>query len=134
MTWSIIFEKMKNFWFSCNKNGLTSQGMFELLRMKSPDHVQRIKYAQLCHTMFRSFHICIWSRFVALQKKLFLKWEPLRPRKKLFLECHQASYDKFVHISWVVYDQGFLFVVIRTSLGLLIRFYCKKIRNSSFFP
>ena len=42
-------------------------------------------------------------------------------------------YDKVVHILWVTYDQGFLFVVIRTSLGLSIRFYCKKMKNSSFF-
>ena len=34
---------------------------------------------------------------------------------------------------WVLYDQGFWFRVIRTPLGLPIRFYCRKIRNSSFF-
>ena len=34
---------------------------------------------------------------------------------------------------WVVYDQSVSFVVITTWLGSSIRFYCRKIRNSSFF-
>ena len=52
-------------------------------------------------------------------------------QKKTSFEVLQS--DKVVLVLCVVYDQGFLFVVIRTSLGLSIRFYCRKIRNCSSF-
>ena len=61
MTCSIIFEKMKNFSFSCNKNGLVTRGMLLLLPIKTPHHIQLIPYAQLCHTMLRLLYIWIWN-------------------------------------------------------------------------
>ena len=74
LTWSIIFEKMKNFSFSCNKNGLVGQGMVWLLPIESPDHIEPKTYSQLCHMkLYRSLWIWIWSQLLWLQKKLFLK-------------------------------------------------------------
>ena len=73
LTWSIIFEKMKNFSFSCNKNGLVSQGMFWLLPMESPDHIEPKTYPQHGYMKLRSLWIWIWSHLLWLQKKLFFE-------------------------------------------------------------
>ena len=73
LTWSIIFEKMKKFSFSCNKNGLVGQGMVWLPPIESPDHIEPKTYSQLCHMKLRSLWIWIWSQLLWLQKKLFLK-------------------------------------------------------------
>ena len=37
-----------------------------------------------------------------------------------------------MHTLWVVYDKGCWLEVTRASLGLPIRFYCRKMKNSSF--
>ena len=42
-------------------------------------------------------------------------------------------HDKTVHMFWVPYDQGYELVVNRASLDSRIRFYCRKLENSSFF-
>ena len=58
--------------------------------MKSPDHIQPIKYVQTCHTMLRSLYIWVWSCLVALQKKLFSRPQRFLFQKKLFLKCYKV--------------------------------------------
>ena len=139
MTWSIIFVKMKNFSFSCNKNGLVNQGMLWLLPINSPYNIQPIKYAQLCHMKLRSLYIWIWSRLVVLQKSSFWN-ENLRDLKNNFFEVPPsdfkskyreiwASYDKVVHTLWDVYAKGCWLIVTRASLGLPIHFIAGKWNN-----
>ena len=106
LTWSIIFEKMKKFSFSCNKNGLVCQGMFWLLPIKSPDHIEPKTYLHHGHMKLRSLWIWIWSHLLWLQKKLFFEgsrdsknddefwkfWNPIFSFK-LFYKVFGVSWD-----------------------------------------
>ena len=76
-------------------------------------------------------------------KKAFFEMRTFEAFKKAFFEVPPsdfkfkyrmiwASYDKVVHTFWVVYDKGCWLEVTRASLGLPIRFYCRKTKNSSF--
>ena len=78
-----------------------------------------------------------------LQKKLFLK-APRTPKMMMNSEIFEIQFflsncstkclmclDQCFRL--VLYDQGFRLVVIRPFLGPLIRFYCRKMKNSSFF-
>ena len=92
----------------------------------------------LCRTVwtkkldFKTFriHHHFWSLWT-LQKKLFLKSQQVTSNPN-------SEWSK-LHITmmWVCFSfymiRGFRLVVIRTLLDPPIRFYCRKMKNSSFF-
>ena len=81
LTWSIIFEKMKKFHFLAKKNGLVCQGLFWLLPIEKPHHIEPKTYPHHGHMKLRSLWIWIWRHLLWLQKSFFWRLQRPMPNK-----------------------------------------------------